>query len=103
MLDGGRSPLPTLDAFKRVDCPKCGSQEARRDTDTMDTFVESSWYFERYCSPHCDTAMFDRTPERFARLQQVLLPGEFGQCGRAHAVGKRPIAIFGRLARKQIH
>ncbi len=60
MLDGGRSPLPTLDAFKRVDCPKCGSHKARRDTDTMDTFVESSWYFERYCSPHCDTAMFDR-------------------------------------------
>lgn len=60
LLDGGRSPLPTLDTFKRTDCPKCGSSEARRDTDTMDTFVESSWYFERYCSPHCDTAMFDR-------------------------------------------
>lgn len=59
MLDGGRSPLPTLDAFKRTDCPQCGNAGARRDTDTMDTFVESSWYFERYCSPHCDTAMFD--------------------------------------------
>lgn len=60
LLDGGRSPLPTLEAFKRTDCPQCGSSEARRDTDTMDTFVESSWYFERYCSPHSDTAMFDR-------------------------------------------
>jgi leucyl-tRNA synthetase len=60
MLDGGRTPLPTLDAFKNVDCPKCANPKARRDTDTMDTFVESSWYFERYCSPHCDTAMFER-------------------------------------------
>jgi leucyl-tRNA synthetase len=60
LLDGGRSPLPTLEIFKQTDCPQCASSEARRDTDTMDTFVESSWYFERYCSPHYDTAMFDR-------------------------------------------
>ena len=59
LLEGGRSPLPTLDAFRQVTCPHCGSVEARRETDTMDTFVESSWYFERYCSPHCDDAMFD--------------------------------------------
>ena len=60
LLPGGQSPLPTLDAFKRTTCPKCGHAEARRETDTMDTFVESSWYFERYCSPHCHDAMFDR-------------------------------------------
>jgi leucyl-tRNA synthetase len=59
MLAGGRSPLPTLEAFKRATCPRCGREDARRDTDTMDTFVESSWYFDRYCSPHCDTGMFD--------------------------------------------
>jgi leucyl-tRNA synthetase len=59
MLDGGRSPLPTLEAFTRAVCPKCGRKDARRDTDTMDTFVESSWYFDRYCSPTCDTGMFD--------------------------------------------
>jgi leucyl-tRNA synthetase len=60
LLEGGRSPLPDLDTFTRATCPNCGSKDARRDTDTMDTFVESSWYFERYCSPHCDTAMFER-------------------------------------------
>jgi leucyl-tRNA synthetase len=60
LLPGGQSPLPTLEAFKSTKCPVCGSAKARRETDTMDTFVESSWYFERYCSPHCNDAMFDR-------------------------------------------
>ncbi len=60
LLSGGRSPLPELPSFARTRCPRCGREDARRETDTMDTFVESSWYFERYCSPRCDTAMFDR-------------------------------------------
>jgi leucyl-tRNA synthetase len=59
MLEGGKSPLPDLDDFVRVSCPQCGRSDARRETDTMDTFVESSWYFERYCSPRCDTGIFD--------------------------------------------
>ena len=58
MLEGGRSPLPQLDSFVKVQCPKCGHPSARRETDTMDTFVESSWYFDRYCSPHFDEGMF---------------------------------------------
>ncbi len=60
LLEGGRSPLATLDYFAKTKCPKCSSFDARRETDTMDTFVESSWYFERYCSPDCDTGMFDK-------------------------------------------
>ncbi|MEE4111227.1 MAG: leucine--tRNA ligase, partial [Desulfobacteraceae bacterium] len=59
LLEGGRSPLPVLKAFNRTRCPQCGRDDARRETDTMDTFVESSWYFERYCSPRCQSAMFD--------------------------------------------
>jgi len=55
----GGSPLANLETFNRVDCPKCG-QPARRETDTFDTFVESSWYFARYTSPHCDTAPLER-------------------------------------------
>jgi leucyl-tRNA synthetase len=59
MLEGGKSPLPQLDSFVKTDCPKCGRADARRETDTMDTFVESSWYFNRYCSPHFHAGMFD--------------------------------------------
>ncbi len=60
LLDGGKTPLPTLDYFAKTRCPKCGSPDAKRDTDTMDTFVESSWYFERFCSSDYNKGMFDQ-------------------------------------------
>jgi len=58
MGEGGQSPLPKERSFYEVTCPICG-RKARRETDTMDTFVESSWYYERYASPHYDKGMFD--------------------------------------------
>jgi leucyl-tRNA synthetase len=61
LLEGGKSPLPLLKSFVETKCPKCGSTDARRETDTMDTFVESSWYFERYCSPAFTQGMFKRS------------------------------------------
>ncbi|MBT6716515.1 MAG: leucine--tRNA ligase [Nitrospina sp.] len=54
----GQSPLHTLESFHKVDCPKCKAP-AKRDTDTLDTFICSSWYFDRYTSPRQPDQPFD--------------------------------------------
>jgi len=75
----GVSPLQSEPTFLAATCPQCGG-EARRETDTMDTFVDSSWYFLRYCSPHDETRAWD--PEAV----RSWMPVDLYTGGAEHAV-----------------
>jgi len=66
---GVGSPLREMPEFYEVKCPKCG-KDARRETDTFDTFVESSWYFARYACPDNDTAMLDERAAYWTPVDQ---------------------------------
>jgi leucyl-tRNA synthetase len=75
----GESPLKYNEKFVNTICPRCGSP-AKRETDTMDTFVCSSWYYLRYCSPHDTSAAFDASKVKF------WCPVNFYTGGDEHAV-----------------
>jgi leucyl-tRNA synthetase len=78
-LPTGQSPLKVLEDWKKCICPKCGGP-AERDTDTMDTFVDSSWYFYRYLDPRNGASAIN--PERVRRW----LPADIYSGGIEHAI-----------------
>ena len=69
--DGSGNPLNKCAAFLDVGCPKCG-QPARRETDTMDTFVDSAWYYMRYCCPGSDERMVDERNDYWMPMDQYI-------------------------------
>ena len=69
--DGHGSPLSRHDSFAKCECPKCG-KTARREADTFDTFVESSWYFARFACPDCETGMTDDRAARWMPVDQYI-------------------------------
>ncbi len=69
--DGAGSPLAKMPSFYECSCPKCGGA-AKRETDTMDTFVESSWYYARYTSPDCTTGLVDERARQWLPVDQYI-------------------------------
>ncbi len=69
--DGSGNPLKKDEGFLNCVCPKCG-KPAQRETDTMDTFVDSSWYFMRYCSPNSNMSMVDARNDYWMPMDQYI-------------------------------
>ena len=70
-ITGAGSPLAKMPEFYQAACPQCG-KPARRETDTMDTFVESSWYYARHASPDCTTGMVDERAQHWLPVDQYV-------------------------------
>ncbi|EDN68222.1 leucyl-tRNA synthetase [Beggiatoa sp. PS] len=71
VLEGTGSPLKHDPNFYQVNCPQCG-KAAQRETDTFDTFVESSWYYARYASSDCNTSMLDQRVDYWLPVDQYI-------------------------------
>jgi len=70
-FEGIGSPIKSMDSFKKTTCPSCG-KPAERETDTFDTFMESSWYYSRYACPGQDQAMLDARADYWAPVDYYI-------------------------------
>ncbi|MFZ9677021.1 MAG: leucine--tRNA ligase [Quisquiliibacterium sp.] len=93
--DGSGNPLLKDDRFLSCTCPTCG-KPARRETDTMDTFVDSAWYYMRYCSPDNDQVMVDERNDYWMPMDQYI-------GGIEHAVLHLLYARFWTKVMRDIH
>jgi len=89
----GKSPLAKVDSFMNVACPKCGG-DAKRETDTLDTFIDSSWYFLRYLDPHNDKSFSEK------KKQKKWMPINFYSGGAEHTTMH---LLYSRFFQKALH
>jgi leucyl-tRNA synthetase len=102
-VDGSGSPLTRMPEFYETTCPECGAP-ARRETDTFDTFFESSWYFARFACPDLDTAMLDQRADQWLPVDHYvggIEHAELVECQVKHLAIDRP-SIESKLDRLNV-